>query len=98
MRVAYVFARKGRSVGGTELIFRQEPQPINSASSHVQHVYRTRLDQAGISIRQTYKHTNKHPYSINIEILGKNPCLYWLSPSLPPPPVAPSLSEDEKKD
>ena len=33
----------------------------NSASSHVQHVYRMGLDQ-GISRRQTNKHTNKHTY------------------------------------
>ena len=33
---------------------------INSASSHVQHVYRIRLDQAGISSRQTNIQTNKY--------------------------------------
>ena len=50
--------------------------------------------------KHTNIHTNKHPYSINIYRLGKNPCLYWLFPLAPPPPppVAPSLSEDEKKD
>ena len=62
MRVAYVFARKGRRVGGAELIFRYGPRPINSAFSHVQHVYRMRVDQAGISSRQTNKHTNKQTY------------------------------------